>query len=148
MGAWGIGIFDNDAAMDWLLEFTQVGAVAITGAIADVRDSAQTGYIEVDAGSRLLAACDITAAARGYPSSPKPDFTGAVDVGAFWTFVEDRLGAEPEDAKACSDAITLVTNDPSKSELVALWGEGGEASLKPFLATVDDLHKRLAEASK
>ncbi|MEO9897543.1 MAG: DUF4259 domain-containing protein [Paracoccaceae bacterium] len=148
MGAWGIGIFENDDAMDWLLEFAQVGAVAIAGAMTDVRDSAQNGYIEVDAGSRLLAACDITAAARGYPSSPKPDFTGAVDVEAFWTFVEDRLGLEPEDAIACSDAISLVTDDPSQSELMGLWGDGGEASLKPFLATVDDLQKRLAEASR
>ncbi|MEO9515326.1 MAG: DUF4259 domain-containing protein [Paracoccaceae bacterium] len=148
MGAWGIGIFENDDAMDWIVEFAQVGAVAITGAIADVNESAQNGYIEVDAGSRLLAACEITAAVRGFPPSPKPDFTGAIDVDAFWEYVEEKLSADPQDAQDCADAVKLVTDNSSVSELKGLWEDGGDASLQPFLATVDDLQKRLAEASK
>ena len=61
MGAWGIGIFENDAAADWLFDYEAVGASAVLQAFSDAKEQAASGYIDVDAGSMVLAAGEVVA---------------------------------------------------------------------------------------
>ena len=72
MGAWSVGIFDNDDAADWLIELT--GAKE-SEALRDAIDAVVTAsdYLEAPEGSRLLCACEVIVALGGEPSTNLPD---------------------------------------------------------------------------
>jgi len=58
MGAWGLGVFENDSAWDWLDELLESeGSGMITGALSEVL--APNDYMDVDVGSAGLAAIEL-----------------------------------------------------------------------------------------
>src|SRR5262249_36443275 len=71
MGAWGTGIFENDDAMDWAVDFQRAPSVQSLRkafeAVVGVED-----YLERDLGSYALAAAAVLAAARGSPCRDIP----------------------------------------------------------------------------
>jgi len=73
MGAWGIGFFENDDAMDWAVSFRDAPSPRLLAdafaAVIGVAD-----YIERDAGSSALAAAEVLAAARGRPCRDLPSY--------------------------------------------------------------------------
>ncbi len=72
MGAWGIGVFDNDDATDWINELeTANGSDALSEAIEAVMNAGD--YLEAPEGSRLLCACEVIATLGGQTSTDLPD---------------------------------------------------------------------------
>jgi hypothetical protein len=72
MGAWGIGVFDNDDAVDWVSKLANADSSdVLSGAIDAVTNADE--YLETPEGSRLLCACEVIAALNGQPSTNLPD---------------------------------------------------------------------------
>lgn len=72
MGAWGIGIFDNDDAADWINELEGANDSGVLSGVIDAAMNAGD-YLEAPEGSRLLCACEVIAAIGGQPSTNLPD---------------------------------------------------------------------------
>jgi hypothetical protein len=120
MGAWGHGTFDNDTAMDWIVQLTVAHDVSF------LRESFDDG-VDEDA----LAAAEVVAALRGRPVEGLPD-----DVSEWIrlhpvTVTDDLL-------RAARDAVARVKDD---SELKELWEES--TWLESWYEAVDDLLRRL-----
>ena len=112
MGAWDIGSFDNDDALDWVYELEEAEDFSILaeafetvlgqrGAVPDASDS-----------SIVVCAAEVTAGLLDSRSDELPDEVLA--------WMEDQ--PEPSEAllKMASEALTIVLN---KSELKELWAE-------------------------
>src|SRR5215813_4616250 len=71
MGAWGVGIFENDDAMDWAVRFKHApSAQPLRDAFAAV--IGVDDYLERDPGSYALAAAAVVAATKGQPCRDLP----------------------------------------------------------------------------
>lgn len=72
MGAWGVGIYENDTASDWVDELETSGAAVIGSALQAVL--ADEGYLDAGLGCRALAAADVIGRLRvGASAGPGPD---------------------------------------------------------------------------
>ena len=130
MGAWGLGVFDNDCAMDWLQELTESsGLSAIKMALAAVIDSMD--YMEVDEGSAGLAAIEIINLLKGNGPSDTPEYV-----------MEWVHNNEQHDVSSliplANSALEKIEN-PETSEVSALWLEGGYN----WAGMVSDIRRRL-----
>jgi hypothetical protein len=129
MGAWSIEHFDNDAALDWLYDFSMDPSVQALEdtfkAVADTED-----YIESDDGSAVLAAAEVIAAAKGKKSTAYPEDTE----------VFSRLKISPELIARALQAIDIVSRQDN-SELKELWQESDE--YEDWQKAVDELKERL-----
>jgi hypothetical protein len=135
MGAWGTGIFENDDAMDWAVDFqrdpSEQSLRDVFEAVVGVED-----YLERDPGSYALAAAEVLAAARGRPCRDIPralrDWAAANQGVATPGLVTQALAA-----------IERVMVAES-SEAAELWAKtAGEADAAAWLANIDDLRHRL-----
>lgn len=72
MGAWGIRVFDNDDAADWISELESANDSDVLSEAIDAAMNAGD-YLEAPEGSRLLCACEVIAALGGQPSTDLPD---------------------------------------------------------------------------
>lgn len=131
MGAWGVGNFANDDAMDWVWELEAEGLSAIVGALDSVLDLGDD-YLEVDLASCVLAAAEVVAALAGQPAADLPDeVTG---------WIAANPGAPSSDLIASARrAIDRVAAD---SELQGLWADTDHYAV--WEAQLADLHARLA----
>ena len=130
MGAWGIGGFENDDALDWVADLEADGVTAIREAI-DL--TAADAYLDVDVGARVIAAAEVVAAARDGDASTLPD-----DVREW---LESNAGTITEDdAGACVVAIQRVLRE--SSELPELWKESDDGAA--WLEEVESLLARFA----
>ena len=67
MSTWGQGVFDNDAALDWLNSLQKLGFLAITTPIAEIGEySGMSVDIPAETEQSFWASCEIIAAAAGY----------------------------------------------------------------------------------
>lgn len=133
MGAWGFQAFENDDAMDWLMELEAGGAEAVREGL---RAGTAGGYIDAPEGSVAIAAAEITAAAQGRPAGDLPDNATT------WVSAHGAaLGAE--DAELALQAVQKIGGD--ESELAELWVDADEPEWKESLA---DLTERLSAALK
>ncbi|MCH5642220.1 MULTISPECIES: DUF4259 domain-containing protein [unclassified Gordonia (in: high G+C Gram-positive bacteria)] len=75
MGAWGSGIFDNDDAADWVVEFDEADPderlSVVQAAFDAVTDADDPDELEIDVCSAALAAVATVAALM--PGGPEPD---------------------------------------------------------------------------
>jgi hypothetical protein len=130
MGAWGVGSFENDDALDWLAELEAEGLPAAGGALQSVLDLADD-YLEAPECSAGLAASEIIAALRGNPAKNLPEKAAA------W------IAAHPGDPG--SDLVTIarqaVDTIVTDSELAELWSESGD--VEEWRSAVMDLQRRL-----
>jgi len=132
VGAWGIGLFENDDAMDWAVYFRDAPSALVLAdafvAIIGVED-----YIERDAGSYALAAAEVLAAVRGRPCRDFP------------TYLKDWASAHPEIVTPALLTQALAAIDRAmmekSSEIAELWAEGERAA--DWIAVVEDLKSRL-----
>ena len=64
MGAWGVGTFEDDTALDWIEEeYSAAGVEAVRCALQDVTDLEPGDYIEMGLGTAARAAAEIVALA-------------------------------------------------------------------------------------
>ena len=134
MGAWGIGAFENDTALDWLADFEYHDLRLIDRTLAGVGNMAAAEHLEADEASEVLAAAECVAAAAGFPSPNLPDIV--VD----WVAQNQPIRLR---AQLVAAAQTAVTHVLTRSELNDLWQEtdGGPQ----WQAIVTDLQARLAQ---
>lgn len=132
-GAWDVGSFDSDDALDWVWELSESDDLSL---VEEALQSAvqASDYLEAPTGSMAIAAAEVVAALRGNPSSKLP--TEVSD----WTRAH-RLAISDELLKAARTAVANVRNAES-SELAQLWSESDDmASL--WHAELDNLLERL-----
>ena len=135
MGAWGVGIFQDDSSLDWVEEeYTAGGEEAVRAALDVAADAKPGDYLEHDEGAAARTAAEIVAAAFGAP----PDLS---DADALDTLMEHAESVAEDDTliTLALSAVRRVAAD--NSELAELWTEGDGAA--DWVAAIEGLEARL-----
>ena len=132
-GAWDVGAFDNDDALDWVIEVSE------SGDIDDVRSALErvanrTGYLQVTDANYAMAAAEIVAALNGNPNPMFPDELAA------WISAND-FEPDPELTALAKRAVLRVL-DLKTSELAQLWSDSPETA-EMWNAEISHLSSRL-----
>lgn len=124
MGAWGIGLFENDDALDWIAEFlnapphrswrrpfTRDRRALLRTALAG---PARNKYLDMGCVERSLAAAEVIAASIGQVSPSSPDEL-LMHVGGGGVRFADLVSTAEATAKYVRDApaFKLLFVDPS-----------------------------------
>ncbi len=125
MGAWDVGQFGNDTALDFAAE---VKAFADVRAVID-DNSMFAPDLDADDASIALAACEILAATTGRAAQDLPEIVA--------------LSADDVTPALLQTAMGLVSHIRSNSELAELWQDSGENDA--WQASLDELYARLDE---
>jgi hypothetical protein len=130
-GAWGVGSFDNDDALDWAAECAASRDLSVVSTA--LNSALKSGYLEAPQASAAIAAAEVIAAALGRPSSKMPKQLFA------W------VRAQPQDAvlklsALAQKAISRILGD-HQSELRELWKDTKEFSA--WQTSLKDLLVRL-----
>jgi hypothetical protein len=126
MGAWGTGQFENDSALDWVVDLARTPTVAKVAEALELPD----GYLDADACCMALAAAETIAAAKGAPGADLPDEIVA--------FAKTGPKMTPALIAAATSAVAKVLQS---SELEELWKESDEYD--GWRAGLVDLQRRL-----
>jgi hypothetical protein len=137
MGAWGAKAFENDSALDWLVELEAEGVEGLRDLLARVAETDEEEYLDVDDGAPAIAAAEIVAAATGRGRDRVPPAVLA------WLDANEAELDEEDLSLACR-AVERVVADGS--ELRELWEEGGRDS--PWHADVRVLLRRLGSSAR
>src|SRR4051794_41896831 len=68
MGAWEVGPFENDTALDWAADLRSGGAEAVRVALSAAAD----GFLDAREGEEVVAAAEVVASALGEPAPNLP----------------------------------------------------------------------------
>ena len=132
-GAWAVGAFENDDALDFIWE-VQNGDPPEPLSSPFKHAHHSDGYIEAGLGSRILAAAETYAALNGKPSPDLPaDF-------AEW-LAKQQWGRDLKLVGSAENAVKMVL-DIESSELAQLWRESPE-DYEAWVKSVEDLLSRL-----
>lgn len=134
MGTWGHRNFENDAAMDFVIEVEDNGVKVINEIIDRVAVLPAEDYLQVDDSYAVLAAIEFVAAAKGKQSEDFPE-------GA-----EDWLGQTEPGPLVAQDAARMkkvIDRVRTNSELRDLWQEEGDEPAE-WLAVLSDLEERIS----
>ena len=115
-GAWGMGPFENDDALDWVWELEESTDFSVIEAA--LRPATSSGsYIEAPSGSYAIAAAEVVAALMGNPAENLPS-----EISSWVATQEMKPGSN-----LIEWAKSAVTNVLSieESELSQLWSEAG-----------------------
>jgi Domain of unknown function (DUF4259) len=131
MGAWGPGPFENDDALDFLVELeAATDWSGVVDALDAVAEAGTPDYIEAPEASVAVAAAEVVAAALGSPRGDLPSEVLA------WVAGPGRHGSPP----AAALAIRAVERVVAASELAELWADENDHA---WQAAVADLSRRL-----
>jgi hypothetical protein len=131
MGAWGTGTFENDDASDWLFALEGTTDHALLESALRAAATPQ-GYLEAPTCCEALAAAEVVASLRGWPSSALPPEVSQ--------WVSAHRGAPaPALTALATQAIDRIERD---SELRDLWADSDENS--DWLRAIAELRRRLA----
>lgn len=132
MGAWGPGVFENDAALDWMAEAVEADAlhVLIEQLLESVDGSVE---LEVDEASVTLALGELVATALGRPGERLP--------AELARWLQDADADVPRRQLKRLLPVVAHAADPARSELAQLWFEAGNGG--QFLPVVQALVARL-----
>ncbi len=139
-GAWGTGVFENDDALDFVLELTEGDpAEPVSSPFRFAWHGG--GYIDAYLGARILVAAEVYAAMLGNPSDDLP-----IELKAW---LEGKTKSWGNDIKGREDTISTVKSllDPEKSELAELWSESPDDFAR-WSETVKDVARRLKGSSR
>ena len=130
MGAWGIGSFDNDDALDWVIELEAADDSTILDAAFNTILDDTTQYLDASDCCSAIAAAEVVAALRGKADDALPDS------------VQDWVNAHPAiDDTLTARARQALASILKVSELKELWEEVDEYD--QWLAAVNGLIGRL-----
>ncbi|VAW32298.1 hypothetical protein MNBD_CHLOROFLEXI01-1050 [hydrothermal vent metagenome] len=132
MGAWGFGNFENDAARDWLYDFSENDFRLIDRTLAGVADMIAADYLDAEEACEVLAAAECVAAEAGYPPINPPEEL------AEWLTENSPIQVKPAYVEMAQKAVARVL---TQSELRDLWLESGE--YRGWETAVSDLQTRL-----
>lgn len=139
MGAWDVGAFDNDDALDWITELEQTSdSTLIISTFEDVTQLERDEYLEAPECCRALAAAEIVASCKGHGTSSLLPRAGK------WI---DTYSSTIDAVPLVPLAIGAIKRIKSDSELRELWDEsidGGAPELaESWHKAVADLEERL-----
>ncbi len=139
MGAWGEGILDNDAALDWLGDLEEQGdEFTVRDALEAAADAPPDEYLDADEGQEALVAAEVVAAAAGRPA----------DAGGTYGRLRAWAQAHPDVAELVGLARQAVERaNAAESEIRELWLEADETGEGGWFQAVRDLRNRLAAAA-
>ena len=136
MGAWGLGSFENDGSMDWLMEFSENGPAVAADILDATDDGIADGYIESDVGGGVVALAEVLAASNGKPNPALVDkIATAVDQHKTALLAVDAVQTRTV------TALDAILASSETSELYDLWHEAGE--FDAWSAQVLELKSRL-----
>jgi hypothetical protein len=133
VGAWGIGTFENDTALDWTGDFED--DPSITALEAAFETIAPGTYAESDACSSALAAAELVAWAK---HAGLPDFEPGTKTVRFLAALKSA-----DVARLAAVAASTVTRIGSESELQELWEESQENRPTAWHGVLAELRSRL-----
>jgi hypothetical protein len=115
MGAWGTGSFENDDALDFVIDLELATTFQpVRQAMERVAGLPPSGYLDATNAAVGLAAAEVVAALMGQPADDLPD-----DVNLMLPNL--RVGFTGDDSRL---ALAVVDRAASSSELRELWDEG------------------------
>lgn len=132
MGAWGTGIFDNDAAADWASDLAEQGSSAVLAALQGAR---AVDYLDADVANTALAAADTVARLHAGGG----ERTAYAEAVTDWTAANADLDIDEWLPLARTVVVRIV--DVESSELFELWRESDE--LSDWLGVINELMDRL-----
>ncbi|WP_211826656.1 DUF4259 domain-containing protein [Kistimonas asteriae] len=125
-GAWGIGSFENDSALDWSYELEHsIGSVALQGAFRSVQVG---GYIEVNACSAAMAAAEVVAAIKMKSFEQLPDSVRKWAISNSSVVNDALIQNAKKSVAVCSNA--------ENSELAQLWLESSSKEWADYISTL------------
>lgn len=136
MGAWGLGSFENDDALDWCISLVDgEDDGPILEALEAVAGASGIEYLDVDVCGAAVAAAEVIAALAGHPPRSLPD-----DV-AEWVRIQSADVARELVGKHAASATFAVRRVRDDSEAAELWKDSGDHA--QWRAALDDLEVRL-----
>lgn len=136
MGAWGVGSFQNDQALEWLGEMeSEDDTTLIEDALGTITEADEGAHLDADECNVAIAAAELVAAMGGQPSKRLPD--GMKD------WCDEQDDPEPE---VVADALAAIAKIRKGSELLEQYTEGGKVDVA-WEKSLDDLVKRLNAAN-
>ncbi|MCX5660604.1 MAG: DUF4259 domain-containing protein [Planctomycetota bacterium] len=132
MGAWGLGPFDNDDALDFIGDLVEADDDSMLADALATASVDEDEYIEAPDGCNAIAAAEVVAAANGKPVKKLPD------AARKWL-----KGKPKPDAKLLGQARKAMKRILGKeSELQQLWEESD--NLDAWKDVVEELIQRLS----
>lgn len=130
MGAWGVGSFDNDDALDWVISLEKSEDLSVVIKALDAVTDVAGDYLDASDCCAALAAAEVVAGLAGNssPSLPKEVLS----------WLSAHRGVEADVQKKAKHAVRAILAD---SELRELWEEADE--FDQWYATSSDLLQRL-----
>lgn len=143
MGAWGLGSFENDDAMDWMSDFAEVQDMNLINATFDIVIENAGSYIEAPEASNALAAAEIIAAIKGNIHKDFPDYylNKSEEIEAELIDFDKLKTGLIEDVSQKALQVVRLIKENENSELKQLWQDTDEFS--DWLNDVNELEKRL-----
>jgi hypothetical protein len=135
MGAWGIGGFDNDMALDFSNSLIETSDLSLIDSALSTERAG--GFLDADKASEAIAACEVLAAALGRAGPDLPDSVRE------WVAGHARLKFRDVKAKALAALDEVLTDE---SELNQLWKEN-EAEFSAWRQGVEALRKRISSVA-
>lgn len=120
MGAWGIGSFENDTAVDWTYGLEGKSDLLYIEAAFDKVLAAGADYIEAPDAEEAIAAAETVARLQG-KFGIRDAYTETVDNWA------SSISTKPTPELVTKGRLVLARIQESPSELLELWSDGVEA---------------------
>jgi urocanate hydratase len=144
MGAWEIGNFGNDDAMDFVSDVNDNGKAEILNAIQKISNATQSEYLEAPDCSIALAAIEYIAAAKNNIAEDFPEeATEWLEENQLFPFkLKGVFGIGVKEINIVALSHQAIDKIKTKSELQELWEESEDYN--KWLTIVEDLKKRIS----
>ena len=135
MGYWGLGIFENDDAMDLLNEFEEQNSFSVL--VSAIELVITDDLVEVEVVNQAVAAIDIIAAINESKSDSFPELDSMTYDELVSSFNDEVTNTV---LSLCEDAISIITRMEDNMQVEILDNQG---LLEDWLEIIDDLSERL-----
>jgi len=132
MGAWGMGPFENDDALDWVSDLSEGGVKCLTATFKELPKSKPDDDIETGQCCNAIAAAEVVAAMNGRGLKDLPE--------EITEWLATKPKSTPELVALARSAIERIGKD---SELKDCWDEADPEDAKQWYASLKDLTNRL-----
>jgi hypothetical protein len=136
MGAWGLGNFENDDALDWVFELQSAKDLSVVVETFDQVIESSEGYVDAWESAIALAAAEVVAALAGQPAAQLPD--EVLEWVKGYTSENKAISLDASVVNKAKQAVTIILTN---SELQELWEETEEYD--QWESVIADLQKRL-----
>lgn len=135
MGAWDVGSFDNDTAVDWSYGLERTDDLSwVERALDEALAFGPSDSVSTEVGECAVAAADVVARLRG----------GGGESNGYTQTVDDWVSAHPlrPPAELLGKALAVIRRvSTSPSDLLELWEESGDG--EGWQDALQDLRARL-----